>query len=73
MLSSILWGIIRHLLTIIGGAIFSHAVQTVSGSLQVQDLAAAVTGGVMTAVGVISSVAQKVKTKSGPDYTGFNR
>lgn len=68
MLTSILLGILRHVLTTSGGAIAAYGLQVVGGIPQVHNLTAVVTGGLLVAVGTVKSVLSKVKTESGPVY-----
>lgn len=65
MLTAILWGIARHVLTSVGGALVMDGLHTLSPS----HIAA---GGAMSAIGVALSIASKVTTVSGPDYSTLN-
>ncbi len=66
MISAILYGILRHVLTTLGGALVMDGLHQLSPS----HIAA---GGAMSAIGLVLSVASKVKTKSGADYSGLNQ
>ena len=66
MLSVILYALFRHILTSAGGALFSYGLQTLSPT----HIAA---GGAMAGIGAVLSILDKVKTKSGPDYSGLNQ
>lgn len=73
MLTSIILGILRHALTAAGGALVAHGVQFVEGLPIVHDLVTVATGGALVAAGTAMSALQKVKTKSGADYSGLNK
>ncbi len=73
MLTMILMGLARHILTSVGGMLLAHGLQFVDGFPVVHDMTSAVTGGLMALTGAALSAAQKVKTKSGADYSGLNQ
>lgn len=73
MIAAILLGLLRHLLTVAAGALLNHGLQYVGGLVQVQDLESTVIGGVLGSAALALSAAQKIKTKSGPDYSGLNK
>ncbi len=68
MLSAIIYGIIRHVLTTLGGMLLMDGLHTLSPT----HIAA---GGAMAAIGGALSVVSKIKVKtvSGPDYTHLNK
>ena len=59
MLTAILWGLARHLLTSVGGALLSYGIQKVCPSC----IGA---GGAMTVIGAGLSIAHKVTTINAP-------
>jgi len=73
MLQLIIGLLVRHFLTTIGGALAAHGMALVDGVPQVHDLLTTISGIALAASGVALSVAQKVKTKSGSDYTSLNK
>jgi hypothetical protein len=68
MLTAILFGIIRHVLTTVGGMLVMDGLHTLSPT----HIAA---GGAMAALGGAWSVASKIKVKtvSGADYSTLNK
>lgn len=72
MLTSIILGLLRHVLTTAGGALVAHAVNIVEGLPVVHDLTTAILGGGLVAAGGALSVLHKVKTQSGAIYN-FNK
>ncbi len=68
MISAILYGILRHVLTTLGGMLVMDGLHTLSPT----HIAA---GGVMAALGGALSVASKIKVKtvSGADYSTLNK
>ncbi len=66
MILSIILGVLRHVLTAAGGALIMDGLHAIDPT----HIAA---GGAISAIGLALSVAQKVKTVSGADYSTLNK
>ncbi len=77
MLNYILMGIVRHIITSIGGAIVAHGLQIVDHLPQVQDAKSVAAGAATVALGLLASAYKnaqhaKLQTQSGPIYKTNN-
>lgn len=73
IITSIIFGQLRHILSAIGGGLIAHAINIIAGLPQIHDLTTALVGGAALVTGATLSALHKVKTKSGPDYSGLNK